>query len=219
MTLGALLLLTPALTGCKRTPDAGAVRADTLSTAEAAPLPERPATRTDTVVVGGTPEPVAVTLRRVGGRLSLYAPGEMLFETASSPEGTAATLQSPDGAVSMRVFVADAGTYGTFAALDSFITAPDGLLASNAARVERTERTPEGGGDVRVTHYVVGGEGDRLQSTIRVGAHGAVPFYIATFRPAGYAGGWEPRFDAIVRSIRWETPPAAGAAATPEPSE
>ncbi|MBW3534513.1 MAG: hypothetical protein KY453_04755 [Gemmatimonadetes bacterium] len=182
--------------------------ADTALSAAGASVPgasERPATRTDTLLVEGMPEPVELRLVRSPDGFPLpfstYAPAEFRVEQAMR-EGQPAVrfvaafggVRSEDAFVEIALYPAGGGQAAALerAALSMDPSAePEILDGSGLGWAELGWRWRGGGADgPYVAHFLLGHHGERW-------------FQVLRRYPPEYAEGFVPRAEVILESLRW----------------
>jgi hypothetical protein len=182
-----------------------------------ATLPERSATRQDTLLIEGMPEPTTSQLvrspDRFGVPFSTYVPDgiETSFEEGGDSAGVRfsaafAGVREPNAYMHVRLYVPGA--------------IPDPAeVAASFLRTRRPQDHPVDGSQVDPPHEQVdapswgdtafafryAGEGGRMyMGRIVLARHDARQFHVLTHYPAEYGDGLEPRFARILDTWRWE---------------
>lgn len=210
----------------------GGTFADTTATAAGAPA-SRPATRTDTLHIEGSAEPVTVTLFRPPAGFPLpfstYVPPDMEaeVETATAPQAGEAVRflaafggQRNDDAY-VHLFVFPAGTVRRTAVAEA-----RGYTASRGVPVSRGLERLDVTDAARRMPWALESYAFRYQDggrwylgSIGVGRHDGRFFQLIRHYPAEFGDGFGPRAGLIIRSWRWADgePLAGGTPADPSP--
>lgn len=168
--------------------------------------PERPATRSDTILLEGTPEPAELTLVRSPSgfepAFSTYVPEEMVQ-----------VVTRPEGGLEIRFVAAFAGVRNEEASL-AFHFHPPGTTEEEAREAAlRVAREHGGSGEPgrpgrwewSELEYPLGdAAGARLFGTVAVARHGGRWFRVLLRYPPEYGDGLAPRAELILEEWRWE---------------
>ncbi|MEM1115591.1 MAG: hypothetical protein AAF845_11420 [Bacteroidota bacterium] len=165
---------------------------DTASTAR---IPEvaRPATRTDSFLVEGMPEPIDLRLVEVADvplPFSTYLPEGWTDEVTASGEGTAVQFTMAEAA-SLSLFVPATAT-----------------TEAEVVDLARAVADARGGAEafdtddpwVRAAFRFIG---DTEVGTVRVGAHDGTFFSVTEAYPAEFGDGFAPRARLVLDHLRW----------------
>lgn len=171
-------------------------------------LPERPATRADTIFLEGMPEVTDLTLVRSPAgfepAFSTYVPEEMV-----------PVFTRPDRGLELRFVAAFGGVRNEEASLGILVYPPEATeeeVLTEARRVAEAhgatgEPSRPGRWEWSRVEYRLGSRDvarDRVFGTVAVGRHVDRWFRILLRYPAEYGDGFAPRVELILEEWRWE---------------
>jgi|GEM_PF-1094953 len=216
--LPLVILMAPLLfTGCTDSTRTEEAVPDTLTHDTAHPDPadlttasgrSRPATRTDTLVLEGMPQPVQVRLLEKNLPFSTYVPDEeMKVERTELEEGTSVRFianfggrLNPDAYLS--IFIPD--TPLTVEQMEDYVASEHGVIRSNGWRLVRTTTTPQDCPWAESSYLLQGSrERRQIRGSACIGLHAGTPFYVMMAYPLEYAEGFVPRAEKILGELRW----------------
>lgn len=184
------------------------------SRTDAAAPEQRPGSVTDTLMIEGMPEPLALRLFRAPQDFPLpfsaYVPADMAPEASEDGDGASARFVAEFGGVRneralVHLFVHPAGTDPQQAlAVVRAYQAGTGVPVSQGleplGEAEATRRMPWAG-SAFVLRYQAGGTW--YLGSIGLGMRAGRPFHILVHYPAEHADGFAPRTDLIFETWRW----------------